>query len=140
VVRRVLGGSGSWRRGRGRLLYGEEVYAIVGAAIEVHREMGPGFLEPVYQEALEIELAGQGIPFESQKHLVIHYKSRRLEKTHVADLVVYGLILAELKALDRLSGREDAQILHFLKATCLRVGLLVNFGSPGKLEWKRFIV
>ena len=122
------------------LLYGEEVYATVGAAIEVHRELGPGFLEPVYQEALEMELDDRGIPFESQKRLVIHYKGRRLEKEYVADLVLYGLILAELKALDRLSGREDAQILHYLKVTGLRVGLLINFGSPGKLEWKRFVV
>ncbi len=122
------------------LVYREEVYAIVGAAIEVHRELGPGYLEPVYQEALEMELEDRGIPFEGQKRLVIHYKGRRLDKEYVADLVVYGLILAELKALDRLSGREDAQILHYLKATGLRVGLLMNFGSPGKLDWKRFVV
>ncbi len=121
------------------LLFKDEVYAIVGAAIEVHRELGSGFLEPVYQEALEIELRSRGIPFESQRRLAICYKGRPLQKEYVADLVCYGQIVVELKALDCLASRETSQILHYLKATGLRIGLLVNFGSTGKLEWKCFV-
>jgi GxxExxY protein len=119
------------------LLLKDEVYAIIGAAIEVHRELGEGFLEPVYQEALEIELAGRGIPFEAQKTLAICYKGRKLRKEYIADLVCFGQIIVELKALDRLSTNEESQILNYLKATGLRVGLLINFGSTGQLEWKR---
>ncbi len=121
------------------LILKDEVFAIIGAAIEVHRELGPGFLEAVYQEALEIELASRKIPFESRKTLTIAYKGRPLKKEYEADLVCYGQIIVELKALDRLSGKEEAQILNYLKATGLRVGLLINFGSHGKLEWKRFV-
>ncbi len=121
------------------LVLKDEVYAIVGAAIEVHRELGTGFLEPVYQEALEIELQSRKIPFESQKRLVIHYKDHQLQKDYAADLVCYGQIIVELKALERLSGKEEAQLLNYLKATGLRVGLLINFGSAGRLEWKRFV-
>ena len=120
------------------LLHGREVYAIIGAAIEVHKELGPGFLEAVYQEALELELQGRQIPFEAQKTLNIRYKDQVLRKTYVADIVCYDCIIVELKALDRLSGSEAAQVLNYLKATGLPVGLLINFGSHGKLQWKRF--
>ena len=121
------------------LLYKEEVFSIVGASIEVHRELGPGFLEGVYQEALEIELMARSIPFESQKHLHISYKGDQLQKGYVADLIAYDKIIVELKAFERLSGTEESQILNYLKATGLRVGILINFGSTGKLEWKRLI-
>jgi GxxExxY protein len=121
------------------LVLKNEVYAIVGSAIEVHREMGSGFVEPVYQEALEIELQAREIPFESQKRLVITYKGHQLQKEYIADLVCYGQVIVELKALTRLTNKEQAQILNYLKATGLRVGLLINFGSTGKLEWKRFV-
>ena len=117
----------------------KEVYILIGAAIEVHRELGPGFLEAVYQEALEIELQSRNIPFEAQKPLRIFYKRHQLEKEYIADLICYGQIIVELKALDRLSGKEEAQILNYLKATGKRVGVLINFGSLGKLEWKRYI-
>jgi GxxExxY protein len=121
------------------LLYKDEVYQIIGAAIEVHRELGPGFLEAVYQEAFEIELTGRGIPFEAQKSLTIKYKGRQLKKEYIADLVCYDKIIVELKAIDRLSSRETAQVLNYLKATGLRVGLAINFGSEGVLEWERRI-
>jgi GxxExxY protein len=121
------------------LLLRDEVYAIVGAAIEVHRELGSGFLEAVYQEAMEMELASRGIAFVSQKPLTIRYKARPLLKEYVADLICHGQIIVELKALDQLSGKEEAQLLNYLKATGLRVGLLLNFGSAGRLEWKRFV-
>ena len=121
------------------LLLKDEVFANVGAAIEVHRELGPGFLEAVYQEALAIELRERGIQFEAQKPLRISYKGKTLNKEYFADLVCYGQIIVELKALDRLTGNEEAQILNYLKATGLRVGVIINFGSHGKLEWKRFV-
>ncbi len=117
----------------------EEVYAIIGAAIEVHRELECGFLEAPYQEGMEIELTDQLIPFLPQQELRIRYKNRWLKKTYCADLVCYGQIIVELKAMDQLTGREESQILNYLKATGMRVGLLINFGSHGKLEWKRFV-
>lgn len=117
----------------------DEVYVIIAAAIEVHRELGPGFAEPVYQEAHEIELGRRNVPFEVQRPLLIHYKGQRLKKEYIADLICYGQIIVELKALDKLTGREEAQLLNYLKATGFHVGLLINFGSHGKLEWKRFV-
>ena len=121
------------------LLLKDEVYSIVGAAIEVHRELGPGFLEEVYQEALELEMSNRSIPFEAQKQLAIHYKGQTLKKVYFADFLCYNKVIVEIKALERLSGIQQAQILNYLKATGLRVGLLINFGSQGRLEWKRFI-
>ena len=114
-------------------------HEIIGAAIEVHRELGPGFLEPVYQEAFEMEMRERSIPFEAQKALTISYKGRTLRKEYIADSVCYGRIIVELKVLDRLSNSEESQIINYLKASGLRVGILINFGSSGKLEWKRFV-
>ena len=121
------------------LLYKDEVYAIVGAAIEVHKELGPGFLEEVYQEALEMELAMRELPFQSQVPLRLYYKKKRMKKEYRADYLSYDKIIVEIKALKNLSGKEEAQILNYLKATGFRVGVLINFGSHGRLEWKRFI-
>ncbi|MGB9888327.1 MAG: GxxExxY protein [Anaerolineae bacterium] len=123
----------------GELLLKDEVFAIVGAAMEVHRELGPGFLEAVYQEAMEIELESRRIPYEARKTLTLCYKGHPLKKQYEADLICYGQIIVELKALDHLSGKEEAQILNYLKATGLRVGLLINFGSHPRLEWQRFV-
>ena len=120
------------------LLLKDEVYALIGAAIEDHRELGCGFLEPVYQEAMEIELNCRGVPFESQKRLQIRYKGHFLNKEYIADFVCFQKIIVELKSVDQLSDRDEAQILNYLSATGLTVGLLINFGSMGKLEWKRF--
>ncbi|MDZ4688261.1 MAG: GxxExxY protein [Planctomycetaceae bacterium] len=121
------------------LLLKEEVFAVVGAAMEVHRELGPGFLEPVYQEAMEIELLERGIPYLRKTPLRVQYKMRTLQKEYEADLVCYGQMIVELKALSALSGTEESQVLNYLKATGFRVGVLINFGSHGKLEWKRFV-
>lgn len=123
----------------GELLLKEEVYAVVGAAMAVYNELGPGFLEAVYHEAMEIELGQRGIPNESHVKLKIHYKGQTLHKEYEADLITHGKLLVELKALNRLSSREESQLLNYLKATGLRVGLLLNFGHPTKLEWKRFV-
>jgi GxxExxY protein len=118
----------------------EEVYLIMGAAIEVHRELGNGFLEAVYQEALETELTSRNIPFKLQVPLKIKYKDIVLRKEYVADLICFNSIIIEIKALSQLGGSEEAQIINYLKATGLKVGLLVNFGSVGKLEWKKFVL
>ena len=120
------------------LLLKDEVYAIVGAAMEVHRQLKHGFLEAVYQEALEIELEGRGIPYERQRPLRIIYKGHALQKEFFADLVCYGQIIVELKALTQLSGAEQAQVMNYLRATGLRVGILINFGAP-VFDWKRFV-
>ncbi len=122
------------------LLYRDEVFEIVGAAMEVHTELGNGFLEPVYQESLEIELALRKIPFESQKRLDLFYKGVELKKEYIPDFVCYGKIIVEIKALERLTNIEYAQIINYLKVTNLKVGVLINFTSKGKLEWKRFVV
>jgi GxxExxY protein len=121
------------------LLLKKEVYAIVGAALEVHRELGPGFLEAVYYEPLEIELRARGIPHEPQCRLAIFYKGQELQKHYQPDYVCYAQIIVEIKALDQLTGYEIAQVLNYLKASRLRVGLLINFGSQGRLEWKRLV-
>lgn len=121
------------------LLLKDELYAIVGAAIDVYNELGSGFLEAVYQEAMELELGWRKIPFESQKALCINYKGRCLNKTYCADVICFGSVLVELKAMNAISGREESQMLNYLKATGLRVGVIINFGDPGRLDWKRMI-
>ncbi len=121
------------------IILGEESYAIVGAAIEVHRELGPGFLEAVYQEAMEIELAARDIPFQAQAQIRVRYKEQLLKRDYFADLVCYDQVIVEIKTLSRLTGNEEAQTLNYLKATGFKLGILLNFGSHGKLEWKRFV-
>jgi len=122
------------------LLLKEEVYAIVGAAMEIHSNLGAGFLEAAYQEALEIEFAARRIPFDRQKQLHIVYKGHQLKCDYVADFVCFGQIIVEIKALDRLTTREEAQLLNYMKATGARVGLLLNFGSYHELQWKRMVL
>ena len=103
-------------------------YAIIGAAMEVHRQLGCGFLEGVYQEALELEFTARGIPFVAQVELRIRYKGQLLETYYQADMLCYDSIVVELKALARLGGVEEAQVLNYLKATGHEIGLLLNFG------------
>jgi len=121
------------------ILYKEECYKIIGACMEVHKELGPGFLEPVYQEALSLEFYIQGIQFEKEKDISIVYKEKTLDKCYKADFLCFDKIIVELKALSELSNDHISQLLNYLKATKLRVGLLVNFGSPS-LVYKRLIL
>ena len=117
----------------------EECYRIIGACMNVHNELGCGFLEPVYQEALSLEFTEQKIPFQKEKVLDVYYKKYLLDKKYVADFVGYGEIILELKAIDALHPVHLAQVLNYLKATNKRIGLLVNFGTT-KLEYKRIIL
>lgn len=113
-------------------------FPIIGAAMEVHRELGPGFLEAVYQAALIVELQRRGIPTSRQVILPIYYKGKPLAVSYRADLICYGNVLVELKVLKTLTDVERAQILLYLKATRIEAGLLINFGNSS-LEYERFI-
>ena len=106
--------------------------------MEVHKELGNGFLEAVYQEALEREFLEQEIPFKSQPTVQIAYKGRPLSKKYQPDFICFDEVLVEIKALSNLTGMEESQIINYLKATGLQVGLLLNFGSKS-LEHKRFV-
>ncbi|MBE7471594.1 MAG: GxxExxY protein [Anaerolineae bacterium] len=112
-------------------------HAIIGAAMEVHRALGCGFLEAVYQEALALELTQRNIPYRREVELPIFYKGQRLNTFYRADFVCFDGIIVELKALTKLSGLEEAQIINYLKATGLEIGLVLNFGTTS-LEYKRF--
>jgi GxxExxY protein len=116
------------------LLLKEEVYQIMGAALEVYYTLGQGCLEPVYQKALEIELTRRGIPYEAQELLTIEYKGQELGKAYRPDFRCFDQIIVELKAEVGLTGRDVGQLLNYMKATNTRVGLLINFGSMQRLE------
>ena len=122
-----------------KLIYEQKSYKIIGACIEVHKELGCGFLEGVYQEALEIEFENLGIPFEREKELLIYYKNRKLKKWYISDFICYNQILVELKALNHLATEHESQIINYLKATNLKVGFLFNFGEKS-LKHKRFVL
>ncbi len=121
-----------------KIVFKEESYKIIGACMEVHRELGNGFLEGVYQEALEIEFKNQGIPYEREKELKIYFKGIELRKRYNADFICYEKIIVETKALSNLTDDHLGQVLNYLKATQFKLGLLVNFGQP-KLEYKRIV-
>lgn len=122
------------------LLFKDEVYAIAGAMMEVYKTFGTGFLEPVYQEALAVEFSQRGIQFEREKPLELFYKNVRLERKYVPDFVCFGQIVLELKVLPKLTNIEVAQLINYLKITRMRLGLLANFGSVPRLEWKRYVL
>jgi GxxExxY protein len=116
----------------------ERTYKIIGAALEVHKELGCGFLENVYQAALEREFKIQEIPCKSQPVVEIFYKGKPLNKVYQPDFVCFDEVIVEIKAISSLSGIEEAQLINYLKATRLKVGLLINFGSKS-LEHKRLV-
>ena len=122
-----------------KIIYKEESYRIIGSCMTVHTELGPGFLEPVYQEATSIQFINDSIPFEKEKELTISYMGKALEKRYVADFICFEKIIVELKAVVSLSTEHEAQVLNYLKATGYKLGILVNFGSP-KLEYKRLVL
>jgi len=120
------------------MIYQDESYKIIGAAMKVHRELGCGFLEQVYQEALEIELKKQNIPSEREVPLTISYDGHILNKQYVADFKCYDKIILELKAVKELDNIHEAQVFNYLKATGYKLGLLINFGEVS-LVYKRIV-
>lgn len=123
-----------------KILYKDEVFAIQGAIFDVYREMGSGFLEAVYQECLEREFERRRIPYQRKVELTLTYKGEPLTKTYEADLICYGKIILELKAVKDIGNEHRAQLFNYLKATGLRLGLLVNFGHYPKATVERIIL
>ena len=121
------------------LLYKQEHYDIIGACMEVHNNLGCGFLEPIYQEALSIELEERKIPFKREKKLEIIYKGKPLTKYYIADYVCYNKIIVELKEVGELCKEHTCQVLNYLNATGYQLGILVNFGAAS-LETKRIVL
>ena len=115
-----------------------QTFAIIGAAMEVHTQLGCGFLEAVYQESMAIELTARAVRFGREVDLPVLYKGRRLATSYRADFVAFDEIIVELKALTALGAVEEAQVLNYLKASGMRRGLLLNFGAA-RLEYKRFV-
>jgi len=114
-------------------------YAIIGAAMEVHKQLSCGFLEPVYQEALTVEFSRQNIPFKREVRLPIHYKGQLLAPIYCTDFICFDSVIVELKALAQMSGTEEAQVINYLKATGYEVGLLLNFGGRS-LQHRRLVL
>jgi GxxExxY protein len=121
------------------IIYKEECYHIYHCIYNVHNKLGNGFLESVYQEALEIEFRKEKIPFESQKMIHIYYDDKPLTQFFKADIVCYGKILLELKAVTKINNEHKAQLMNYLSATKIKLGLLVNFGTHPKVEICRIV-
>ena len=122
------------------LIYQDESYAIRGAAMRVYNLLGCGFLEAVYQEALEIELDKRHIPYEREKELEIYYDGIKLGKKYIADFVCYDKIILELKAVKELDDSHRSQIYNYLKATGFKLGFLINFGKYDELQIERRVL
>ncbi len=116
----------------------QETYKILGAAMAVHSELGHGFLEAIYHEALEQEFNLQDIPFSKEKKLSVYYKKHKLKTFYLPDFICYDSVIVEIKALQRLSNHEESQLINYLKASGLNRGLLINFGAR-QLQYKRLV-
>jgi GxxExxY protein len=121
------------------LLFKEECYKLIGACFEFYKEMGCGFVEPVYQECLEIELGILQIPFWPQRELDLQYKNRVLKQRYIPDFICFDKIILEIKAVSALTDEHRAQVHNYLKATGYRLGLLVTFCHYPKVEWERIV-
>ena len=122
------------------IIYKDESYNVVGAAFHVYNNLGHGFLEAVYQEALEIAFQRRNIPYEREKELNIIYDGVQLKQTYKADFVCYGKIIVELKAVSKLDDAHRSQVYNYLHATGYRLGLLLNFGCSDELEKERIVL
>ena len=116
----------------------KQTYAIIGAAMEIHRVLGHGFLERVYQEAMEHELVAQQIVYQREIEVAVIYKDKKLNCNYRADFICFGDIIVELKATENLTSKDEAQLLNYLKATGYKRGLLLNFGNES-LQYKRVV-
>jgi GxxExxY protein len=123
-----------------KLINAEETHALLGACFEVHTEKGCGFLEAVFQECLEMELADRKIPFQAHPLLRLSYKGRPLKQTYQPNFLCFGTVLMEIKAVSRLADEHRAQVHNYLKSTGLRVGLLINFGHFPLVEHERIVL
>ena len=121
------------------LIYKEECYKVIGACMEVYNEMGFGFLEAVYQECLELEFGDRNIPFSSQHELQLKYKTQVLNSVYVPDFICFEKIIVEIKGVSEVNDSHRAQIINYLKATGIQLGVLVNFGQRGKLQYERVV-
>jgi GxxExxY protein len=122
------------------VLYKDESYQIMGACFEVYKERGCGFAEAVYQECLEIEFELQGLSFQAQSELHLTYKGKQLKQKFIPDFVLFEKIVVELKAVSELTDGHRAQVHNYLRASGLRLGLLVNFGHFPKVEYERIVL
>tara|TARA_R110002050_G_scaffold58042_1_gene130695 strand:- start:320 stop:697 length:378 start_codon:yes stop_codon:yes gene_type:complete len=122
------------------IIYRDESYRVMGACFEVYKEKGCGFLEAVFQECLELELGDQGVPFVAQPPLTLAYKGRPLKQTYTPDFICFDKIIVELKAVSALTDEHRAQVHNYLRATGLRLGLLVNFGHHPKVQSERIVL
>ena len=122
------------------ILYKEESFAIIGACFNVYNDKGCGFLEPVYQECMGIELEFQNIPAEPQKKLDLFYRSQKLEHFYQPDFMCFGKIILELKAVEKITDAHRAQVLNYLNATGFKLGIIVNFGHYPNLEYERIVL
>ena len=120
-------------------IYKEETYQIIGACFSVYKEKGNGFVEPVYQDSLEIELRHLSIPFDPQRNYPLYHRGIKLNHSYTPDLICYDSIILELKAAKSLTDEHRSQVINYLKVTGLQLGLLVNFGGFPKVEWERII-
>ncbi|OOQ61266.1 GxxExxY protein [Mucilaginibacter pedocola] len=121
------------------ILFKSESYKIIGACFEVHKALGHGFKEVVYKDALEVEFSRIGIPFQREKSYDIYYKEQKLKHCFVADFVVFDSIVLEIKAADYIGEPYLKQTLNYLKASGLRLGIVINFGAPS-VEYQRVII
>ncbi|MEE9165414.1 MAG: GxxExxY protein [Nitrospinota bacterium] len=122
------------------IIYPDESYTIIGACFNVYKDKGNGFLEPVYQECLEIEFDYQGIPFDTQKELPLIYRDKKLKKIYKPDFICFEKIIVEIKAVSNLIDEHRAQVLNYLNATKMKLGILVNFGHYPKIEYERLVL
>ena len=122
------------------IVYKEESYRIIGACFSVYNEVGYGFAEPVYQECTEIELEMCEIPFYARKSYPLFYKGRQLKKEYEPDIVCFEKIVVELKAVSNLTDEHRAQLINYLRGMRMKLGLLVNYGRPGGLQYERIVL
>jgi GxxExxY protein len=123
-----------------KLIHEDETYRIRGAIFDVYKEMGSGFLEPVYQECLENEMTRRAVPFVAQAELKLFYKGEPLAQIYKPDFICFGTIILEIKAVKELAPEHKAQLINYLKATRMKLGLLANFGAHPQVTIERMVL